>query len=136
METDVAIDTSQSARNTAQSNQSIVNPPKHRRPINIFICLRPGGFYFFSCGLGGPVSIGLAGNCRFRTIAIRGRPVDIGADLCILHDMDLTAIPTPVIAFNALTASIWRSCRVAMRRNTAVRAHAHSKYMGSGSGLL
>lgn len=50
--------------------------------------------------------------------------------MIILHDMDLNTTPTP------LTASIWRSCAVVMRRNLAVCTHAHSKYMGSGSGML
>ena len=44
--------------------------------------------------------------------------------------MDFTATTT------LDSAPIWRSCRVAMRRNPAVCTHAHSKYAGSGSGLF
>jgi hypothetical protein len=68
------------------------------------------------------------------------RGIDIGADLCILQNMDFNATPTPTV----LTAPIWRSCLVVMRRNMAVcafshakkHAQKHSKHAGSGSGLL
>lgn len=46
--------------------------------------------------------------------------------------MEFYATPAPTV----LTAPIWRSCLVVMRRDMAVCAHAQSKHAGSGSGLL
>ena len=139
MKTAVAIDTSQSANNTAQSNQSIENPLVYRASPKYPLFRRADGGLLFHAHFM-PLRAGFNLRASAPAPALPplqrrcGGSIDTVVILCILQNMDFNATPISLTPSNCV--SIWRSSRVAMRRNMAVCTQAHSKHAGSGSGLL